>query len=397
MKADPRQKEVARRFRKLTGAFLALVFTGISAWSAQAETRTLTDIVGRKVEFSLPVERVLIGEARQMSVVAALKGKEAFDRVVGWRNDLLLKDADTYAAYLKVFPHIADLPQFGYIPSGTFDLEAAIALRPDILTLNLEAYRPAVENGLIQKAEAAGIAVVVLDFRVDADRNTEPSIALLGDIFGAEKKASEFIAYRRAQLARVEDTLAKAKPEKPLVFIERAPGISGDIECCRTFGSVNFGEMIERAGGENLGSQYLGEKFGSLNPELLVAANPDHIVVTGSNWAQESDIHRFVNVGPSADMAEARKSLAALMDRPAFRNLQAVSRGHVHAIWHQFYGTPFDFIAIQKFAAWFHPDLFPDLDANATFREMYERFMPFAYEPGYFISLDTGIDNDGRQ
>ena len=34
----------------------------------------------------------------------------------------------------------------------------------------------------------------------------------------------------------------------------------------------------------------------------------------------------------------------------------------MHAAWHQFYGNPYDFVAIQQFAKWFHPDLFADLD-----------------------------------
>ncbi|KWV84508.1 hypothetical protein PFLmoz3_05864 [Pseudomonas fluorescens] len=44
-------------------------------------------------------------------------------------------------------------------------------------------------------------------------------------------------------------------------------------------------------------------------------------------------------------------------------------------------------MAIQQLAKWFHPTLFADLDPQAAFRELHERFLPVPYEPGYFVSL----------
>ena len=35
----------------------------------------------------------------------------------------------------------------------------------------------------------------------------------------------------------------------------------------------------------------------------------------------------------------------------------------------------------------FHPELFADLDPDASFRELHERFLPVPYESGYFVSL----------
>ena len=34
-----------------------------------------------------------------------------------------------------------------------------------------------------------------------------------------------------------------------------------------------------------------------------------------------------------------------------------------------------------------HAPLFADLDPEAAFRELHERFLPVPYEPGYFVSL----------
>src|SRR5690606_3210623 len=126
----------------------------------------------------------------------------------------------------------------GYLPQGDFSLETAITLSPDVITLNLETEKTAKESGFEEKAAAAGIKIVYLDFRIDPDKNSETSIEILGKLFGAEERAKEFIAYRRAEIARVTDRVASVKDlKRPNVFIERSPGISGENNCCRTFGS----------------------------------------------------------------------------------------------------------------------------------------------------------------
>ena len=377
---------IVTRFVRALVALSSLLATPVLA----AE---ITDVAGRTVDIDLPAKRVIVGEARQVHVIAALRGEQTFDTIVGWRDDLLKKDPDSYEAYVEHFPNIAKLPQFGYVPQGNFDLETAITLFPDVITLNLEAAKVAKESGFEDKAAAAGIKVVYLDFRIDPDKNTERSIDILGKLFGASDKAETFKAYRRAQIARVTDRLASVKDlKRPKVFIERSPGISGEDRCCRTFGPYNFGAMVIQAGGQNIAEGIISTTFGDLNPEQLVVSDPDHVIVTGSNWAAESDINQFVAVGRGADLKAARERLTNLMKRTPFPEVKAAKTGQVHAVWHQFYGAPYEFIPIQQFAKWFHPELFADLDPDTTFVEFHEKFLPVTYKPGYFVSLEKGLN-----
>ncbi|MCZ7852298.1 ABC transporter substrate-binding protein [Agrobacterium salinitolerans] len=370
-----------------------LAMLAFSLLAMTAHAGDITDVAGRKVELDLPAKRIIVGEARQVHVIAALKGDKTFDTIVGWRDDLLKKDPDSYAAYVERFPQIEKLPRFGYVPQGDFSLETAITLSPDVITLNLEAEKSAKESGFEDKAAAAGIKVIYLDFRIDPEKNSEASVEILGKLFGAEERAKEFIAYRRAEIARVTDRLASVKDlKRPNVFIERAPGISGENNCCRTFGPVNFGAMVDLAGGQNIADGIIKTTFGDLNPEQLVVADPDQVIVTGSNWAAESDINQFVPVGRGADMVLSRERLANLMKRTPFPELKAVKEGNVHAVWHQFYGAPYEFFPIQQFAKWFHPDLFADLDPERNFEEFHRKFLPITYKPGYFASLDKGLN-----
>jgi iron complex transport system substrate-binding protein len=86
-------------------------------------------------------------------------------------------------------------------------------------------------------------------------------------------------------------------------------------------------------------------------------------------------------------MAQARRKLAWYTQRAAYAGIKAQDDQAFHAIWHQFYNSPYQFVAIQQLAKWFHPTLFTDLDPDASFRELHERFLPVPYEPGYFVSL----------
>jgi iron complex transport system substrate-binding protein len=157
-----------------------------------------------------------------------------------------------------------------------------------------------------------------------------------------------------------------------------------------SFGNENFGKMVEMAGGINMASGIIPGTFGTVNPEQILASDPDQVIVTGANWELYVPGGKWVGVGPGADREQARRKLAALMERPAFTGVPAAETGQVHAIWHQFYNSPYQFVAIQQIAKWLHPGLFRDIDPDATFRELHERFLPVEYRPGYFASLSAG-------
>jgi iron complex transport system substrate-binding protein len=234
--------------------------------------------------------------------------------------------------------------------------------------------------------DGIGVKIVYLDFREHIIQNTEPSLKALGQLFGKEARAEEVAQFWRTELARVTDVIKARAPERPLVFMYRAAGLA---DCCGTFGPDNFGLMVDLAGGRNLGSDFLPGYTGTINPEQVIASNPDIVVVTGSNWTHSNNASGYVTVGPAAaEVADAsRQALREAVSVPAFTGSKAVANGDVHAIWHQFYTSPYQFVAIQEMAKWFHPDLFADLDPDATFKAFHEKFLPVPYRPGYWVSL----------
>ncbi len=375
--------------RGLLGA-VGLGLPLIAAGRSTAAPIKVTDVLGREVTVQLPVRRILLGEGRQIHAIAALDRGNPFERIVGWGEDLEKSDPDSYRAYAERFPEVAGIPKFGSVGAGNFDIEKAISLQPDVLLLNYEAERASAEMQLVDKLASVGIAVLYVDFRHAPLRNTEPSLRLLGRVFGSEAIAEELITFRRDQISRVTGPIA-GNPDikRPLVMLDRIPGYSD--ACCMSFGKENFGLMVEMAGGRNLGSELFPGTFGTINPETIIARDPDVVIVTGGNWGMLAPGGGWVGLGPGTDLSAARSKLEALAKRPAFAHGKAVAEQRVFAIWHQFYNSPYQFVALQRIASWLHPELFDGLDAEATLRELHERFLPIQYRPGYWIGLADGM------
>ncbi|MEJ4045577.1 ABC transporter substrate-binding protein [Erwinia sp. SLM-02] len=365
-----------------TGILLAGLIASASLWAAPF---VVEDVSGRKVEIKSEVKRVILGEGRQIYLLAAFDTGAPFQRVVGWRDDLPKADFDTYQIYAEKYPQIKKLPTFGGAKDGTFNVEQALTLKPDLVLMNLESKAATDESKLTEKLDKLGIPVVFIDFREKPFENAEKSIRIMGQLVGKPERAEEIVAFRQRQIDIVTDRLKNFTGKRPEVMLDRAGGYTE--ECCMSFGDENFGRMVEVAGGKNIAKGLIPGTFGTLNPEQIIAARPDVVIVTGANWKNYNTAGGWVGVGPGADLAEATKRLTALMARPAFRTLPVATNGNAHAIWHQFYDSPYQFVAIQAMAKWLHPELFKDIDPDATFREFHQRFLPVAYQPGYWVTL----------
>jgi iron complex transport system substrate-binding protein len=261
------------------------------------------------------------------------------------------------------------VPLIGNPASGEFSVEKAISLNPDVVLLNLDAYQGAQEAGLIVQLDKAGIPTVVIDFRQYPLENTVPSALLMGKLFGKEAQAQKFSDFYLKQINSVYARLDQIGDQgKPTAFLFRAAGFG---DCCGTFGSGNLGLFIERAGGINLGSELLPGWSGTLNPETVVSSDIDLIIVTGSNWKEALPDGGYVSLGYATDPAESRQQLTDLMESRGWTDLPSVQNGRVYAIWHQFYNSPYNFIALQQIAKWLYPDAFDDLDPVETFKDLH--------------------------
>jgi iron complex transport system substrate-binding protein len=208
---------------------------------------------------------------------------------------------------------------------------------------------------------------------------------LLGEVLGRKAEAEAFVTYWRAQLAVVTDRLAKARPEAPTVFLENRVGLSDG--CCDTMVGL-VGKLLGAAGSRNVAKDLIPGEFGTLNPEFLIARQPRFYIGTGIGaLATQQQMPLRVVLGADATPEAAQASLARAVQRRGIAQLQAVKEGRAYAMWHHFYNSPFNVVAVQVFAKWLHPELFADLDPRATLQTMYDRFQPIALEGVYWTAL----------
>lgn len=359
---------------------VALGLSTLLAAPAWAENIVVTDLAGRSVSVPHGSRKAVLGEGRMFYATVVLGKDKPFAQLAAVGDDLAKFDPDTWNRYLERFPDAKDVPQIGAAASADFSVEKALQLDIDVLIVTLGFYDKIRESGIIETLEKAGVPTVFVDFRERPTQNTVPSMLLLGRIFGKEAEAQAFVDFYMQQMRRVYNVTSRIPADKrPLVFAEQAGGLEPS-KCCRSFGNFNFGEFVSEAGGLNWGSKMFSGTGGDVNPEKIIVDDPAFYLVTGANWSKSNPGNKAVWLGYETTEAKAKEQLKGLTQRPGFPELSAVKSNRVMAVYHQFYQSPYHFVAIQALAKWLHPDKFADLDPAATFRELHERFLPI--KPG---------------
>ncbi|MEM9631508.1 MAG: ABC transporter substrate-binding protein [Pseudomonadota bacterium] len=372
----------------LCSAALAIATCIASATFANAETITVTDIAGRTVEVEKNPSKVVLGEGRMIYTIALLDQDNPFKRVVGWKDDMVRFDPDAYRKYQEAFPQAVDLPSFGSPYSDEWNLEAVISLGTEVVLMNLGNLLKAQESGIIDKLAEAGVATVFVDFRQDPTQNTVPSVQLLGRIFDERDAADAFTDYYQAQMKLIFSRIEAIPAEdRPIVFIERAAGYN-PAKCCSTFGAANLGRLVDLAGGRNWGSLKFPGFATNVSLEAIFADDPEIIIGTGGNWSEANPDTAAVLFGYEATDEMVQERLGALAAREGWSDLSAVKSGRFHSVYHQFYNSPYHFVAMQAFAKWIHPDLFEDLNPDATMKELHDKFLPIDYSGVFWGSID---------
>lgn len=113
------------------------------------------------------------------------------------------------------------------------------------------------------------------------------------------------------------------------------------------------------------------------------------IIDTGANWTDSIPGTQAVLFGYEATPEAVQERLAGLAERPGRPELSAVKNGKFHSVYHQFYNSPYHFVAMQAFAKWMHPDQFADLDLEASMIELHDRFLPIDYSGVFWGTLDA--------
>lgn len=264
----------------------------------------ITDERGIKVTLAAPPQRIVSLLPSLTETVCAL---DACARLVG---------VDRYSNYPA---QVRTLPQVG----GGLDpnIEAIVALKPDLVLMSMS-------SRAAERLEALGLKVAALDTKTHADvrRVLEKVGTLLGVGVGDAQRVWRTID---AGVAAAAQSLSpKARNTRVYFEVSRGPYAAGETSF--------IGETLTRLGVKNVVPASLGP-FPKLNPEYVVRANPDVIMVGNRSmqamvpypgWqsikaVREQRICVFPNddaetiVRPGPRMAEAARLMARCLEEKA--------------------------------------------------------------------------------
>ncbi|OFQ58094.1 ferrisiderophore receptor Irp6A [Corynebacterium sp. HMSC074H12] len=375
----------------LAGALAGCASDNADAGSEQstgaqgAAAVSFTDLAGRQVELDHEPERVILGEGRSVFATGILNKEDPLDKVVAIGSDLKQNVPDYYHELEKATPKVNELPEIGGFTKGDVTVEELISLDPDLIVLSKDQYEASQTAGLTDKLDQAGLTYAVTDFRAKPLENTVPTMEIFADIFGHEDRAEEFIADWQKNVDLVTERATKAQG-KPSTFVWRAAGIS---DCCGSWNDSNISELVNVAGGKNVADGIIEGESGALTPEKVIDADPDMIIATGGDWSAKADNAKghtgFAAVGYGISDKDAHDSAATLAGvQPGFEDLSAVKGHNLHGLWHQFYNSPFNYLALLQIAAWLHPEDYADVNVQQEWAEAQEKYSPVPGDGTFF-------------
>ncbi|QCE33846.1 iron ABC transporter substrate-binding protein [Acetobacteraceae bacterium] len=379
------QKRIIKSFS--LGVFAAGLFFALPILPSSAQAKTVKDILGRNVSVPDHPKRILLGEGRLIYALEPLEGKNLFDRVVGWQGEFKQADTQTYTKIKKSFPEMDKVAVIGKTTADSVNPEKVLDLNPDLVILSTSGHGPGLEDPLTLRLQKANIPIIFVDFRHDPVTNTVPSLRLLGEALDRQAEAKAYTDFYKKRLDLIQSRLKDLPVSKrPTVFLDM---LAGARPCCHTAGNGNMGHFVDAAGGKNVAAALLPGVFGEVSIEQVIASNPDFIVMDGTRGplAEGPGLRMGALVNPD----DARNSLNQLSKMPALANLKASKEKHIYGIWHSYYDNPFNIVAIEAMAKWFHPDLFADLDPDADLNLIENRFTSIGSGGTYWTSLEEPV------
>ena len=370
-------KEWFMRFTQLS-ALIAAAALSVGSVSAFAKPVQLTDILGRKVTVDLPAKRVVLGFYYQDYM--AIGGKTALDNVVGFSKAVWADWAPpSWAVFSKAVPKLNQLTDVGEVEVGTFSIEKVLALKPDLLVLAEWQYKALGSD--LDRINKAGIPIVVLDYNAQTVAKHVQSTKLIGTLTGQQQKADKLAADYKRVADTIQARVQKANLPKPKVYIEF--GNKGPAEHSVTFGKSMWGSMATLVGGNNIAASSV-EFYGPINPEKVLAAKPDVIVITGRETELKKNPAAMV-MGWGIPKAEAEKRLAGFAKRAGWANLPAIKNNRLYAAYHANSRTLSDSASIQFMAKAIYPQLFKDFNPEKTYMDFYRQNLPVVPNGTFYL------------
>lgn len=359
-------KKIALCLITLLLALTLAAWGGTEQAAPEADSVTVTDMVGRTVTIDGPVERMLVNSPETMEVVLSVIGESGVDKIVAVGSN---KSSEIVMnLYAEKYPQLADLPSIGGGKNSPYDPERIIALEPDVFILNSWDADSMTET--INTLAKAGIATIIVDMSANAMEAPQQAIEILGQVFREEEKAREIIDFINTQLDLVREKNLGLRTDKPTVYIEKGSGTVEQYDV--TFATGQWASVVEIAGGDNVAAGAL-EGDVQIDPEYLLSQDPDFIIIAGS-------------LGFGSDIDEADGLFEQYASRTGWDRLSAVQNKRMYEVSHTMSRNAMCFYPTLQMAKLFYPEEFRDVDPDAILKEFFDKYIYLDHDLGIWFN-----------
>ena len=352
--------------------------------SPTGNTFTVTDLAGRQVTLKRPIKRIVLLRSFFIYDLLPILGDDVENNLVGWDSSSPTGDRDAYLRLVERYPRLSEVTVLGDSLRDAVSPEAVLALNPDLVIIHSFMRRRQLKAA--EQLERAGLPLLYLASD-DPFRDPQRNLLLLGEVLGKEDEARQAARFIDGKLDEVFTRLTKIQGPEPSIYLEAA-GSPNDYGGTYGFDpnhkGGSWGDIMGGVRCRNIAANALGS-MGKINPEYLLKADPDMIVMAGANW---TDIPGSLHLGYYAEADEARRCLRTFAARPGWEELTAVKNNSLYGIHMRFSGHVTAFVAAQQLAKWLYPEQFKDIDPEQSLREFHERFMPVDFSGTWMVGLE---------
>lgn len=363
-----------------------MVWLSLSSFMVMADIN-ITDIAGRQVVLPQAAKRFVMSEGRYVVPLSIVRPENPVAGLVGLMSNIGLANPQLQKQVFERFPEAQHIANFGGRAENSVSVEKIIDLAPEVAIFGLQDHGPGSRNGeLLAQLSAAGIKVVFIDFRMDPLKNTRRSIEILGQIFDEQENAQKYVAYYQQKLDQITEKVSQLDA-RPRVFFQAH---AGRFDCCVAFADGMLGPFVEAAGGTNIADAVAPGPTSTHTEEFLLTQDPDIWITSASGTFTDYQAGKKpVALGYGMNKETAQISLARYLDKPEFQALTAVNQGRAYAIWHNYYNSPLNIVALEAFAKWIHPNVFEGLDPEQSMLDIQQKFTPFDIKGIYSVALKS--------
>ena len=327
--------------------FLFLVALICSFLWAETVEQKAQDFVGKTLKPAQAKEKIAItcyGGAVQE--VALFLGEDAIVAHPG---------AQRFAFFEKLYPSLVQKPSIGTFSDVNF--ETLLKVKPDLVFAGVTSLKTN------ERIEELGIPVFTLGIGRHTMHSLLKEFKEVGVFLNREQRAHDLTNYYTVQLQKIQEHLPPKHKRKKVLYINGSFKLSSE-------GKGWWGDdFITQAGGVNIAEDL--KIKGAITPELLLAFNPDVIVVSHNK--------------------NFKTSPQELTHNPLFKNLKAVQKGAVYfsptgGFWWD-RPSPESILGIMWLSKILYPQEMASLDLKSQTQQFFEQFYHYKLQDNEYKSF----------